>query len=135
MNMTTGVIAGLWKASHIRDKCDIIRDVSLNYLIHHHSDSSMLHSPDMWSVWFQGGWDPDLALTDFDNLDIKFSKWFLAHNHWERVLDIVQHECAHVLAGYEAGHGDEWKRWCDVLGANPEQFPSNVRLGNFRFTG
>lgn len=130
----SGIISGMWGTAHIRNKVDIVKEVTHNYLVDNYQHSNMDVTPETWSVWVKGKWDPDLALTDFENKDIKFSGWFLVHNHWERVLDIIRHECAHVLAGYEAGHGYEWVQWCQKLGAIPEQYPSNVRLGNRSLT-
>lgn len=37
----------------------------------------------------------------------------------EQALETLRHEAAHALAGYEAGHGPEWKRWASRLGARP----------------
>lgn len=46
--------------------------------------------------------------------------------HWtealteEEVMETIIHEVAHALAGYEAGHGAEWKRIYMSMGGNGE---------------
>lgn len=37
---------------------------------------------------------------------------------WLQVAGTTIHELAHVLAGYQAGHGPEWKAACGELGLN-----------------
>lgn len=39
------------------------------------------------------------------------------HQHsWQQIVTTTLHELGHVLAGWEAGHGKEWKEACEVLG-------------------
>lgn len=39
------------------------------------------------------------------------------HQHsWQQVATTTLHELGHVLAGWEAGHGKEWKQACETLG-------------------
>src|SRR5688572_16549717 len=42
-------------------------------------------------------------------------------NDEPQVRDTILHEIAHALAGHAAGHGDEWKRMCVTVGANPRR--------------
>lgn len=35
---------------------------------------------------------------------------------WQQVVTTTLHELGHVLAGWEAGHGNEWKEACKALG-------------------
>jgi predicted SprT family Zn-dependent metalloprotease len=42
-------------------------------------------------------------------------------NNEEKVKDTILHEIAHAIAGYDAGHGIEWKRVCERIGAKPER--------------
>jgi len=42
-------------------------------------------------------------------------------NDVDKVKDTILHEIAHAIAGFKAGHGEEWKRICILIGAKPER--------------
>lgn len=42
-------------------------------------------------------------------------------NSKEALTDTILHEMAHAFAGNKEGHNNVWKRWCVLLGANPER--------------
>lgn len=52
--------------------------------------------------------------------EIAFSKHYVEIEEVE-VKDTILHEIAHALAGGKAGHGKEWKRACQIVGANPKR--------------
>jgi len=50
---------------------------------------------------------------------ITLSKPLTERASMESVLDTILHECAHAVAGYQAGHGPIWKAHARALGAKP----------------
>ena len=46
----------------------------------------------------------------------------------DQALETLRHEVAHALAGHEAGHGPEWRRWAVTLGARPKARCSTADL-------
>lgn len=56
----------------------------------------------------------------FFKKEIAFSKHYVNIEEAE-VKDTILHEIAHALAGGRAGHGKEWKRACQIVGANPKR--------------
>jgi predicted SprT family Zn-dependent metalloprotease len=52
---------------------------------------------------------------------IMISRWHAVNDPEKHVLDTLRHEIAHALAGKDAGHGPEWKRWAVLVGATPER--------------
>ena len=67
---------------------------------------------------------------------IGLSKPLTEANDIEQVRDTILHEIAHALAGYEAGHGPEWKKVCVQIGAKPERCytseDTNTIAGKYR---
>lgn len=51
---------------------------------------------------------------------IRLSMRYTRTNSPEVVKDIILHEIAHARAGVGAGHGDVWKKECNLLGCVPE---------------
>ena len=43
-----------------------------------------------------------------------------------QMRDTLAHEVAHVIAGIDAGHGPEWRRWARVLGHTGERCATQV---------
>jgi predicted SprT family Zn-dependent metalloprotease len=56
----------------------------------------------------------------YDEKIIRLADWLTTRASEAEVLDTLYHEVAHVLAGIEADHGPEWKKWAEELGARPE---------------
>lgn len=50
---------------------------------------------------------------------IYLSMEFTRLNIEAEVKDTILHEIAHAIAGYEAGHGKEWKKICVEIGCRP----------------
>ena len=50
----------------------------------------------------------------------------------ETINDTILHEVAHAIAGYEAGHGPEWKHWCNILGCIPNAMKDIMNSDGFR---
>ena len=51
-----------------------------------------------------------------------------AHIPYVRVVEIIAHEVAHVIAGAKAGHGDGWHK---VFGAIKEEYTRIVEEGEY----
>lgn len=49
------------------------------------------------------------------------------------ILNTVRHEIAHALAGARAGHGPEWKAWCEKVGAVPSRCTTDGNRVPFRY--
>lgn len=74
------------------------------------------------------GWE-----VDFDNAKrragvckygpqvISFSRHFLANAPLDEIRNTVLHEIAHIIAGYDAGHGAEWVRVAQAIGCDGER--------------
>jgi predicted SprT family Zn-dependent metalloprotease len=60
------------------------------------------------------------AVCCFNPLAIKISEYYLeSPNVGEKeVSNTILHEIAHVVAGYEAGHGPTWKKIAKKIGCN-----------------
>lgn len=61
------------------------------------------------------------GFTRYSDKTISVSKLLAQHHSEAEVHDTVNHEVAHALAGYGAGHGREWKAIAVRLGARPEE--------------
>ena len=59
------------------------------------------------------------GLCNHSTKTISLAPLFVDLNDLDSVRDTVLHEIAHVLAGYEEGHGKLWKRFALDLGATP----------------
>lgn len=49
-------------------------------------------------------------------------------NEYDEVLQTIQHEIAHAIAGKAAGHGADWERACALTGARPERCYSSAEV-------
>lgn len=60
------------------------------------------------------------GVCDFTNKIIKLSKHYVKDPtiSWRNVQNTILHEIAHVIAGYEAGHGNTWKRIAASIGCD-----------------
>lgn len=61
-----------------------------------------------------------MGLCSYQHRRISISRHFTAHATEAEVRDVVLHEIAHVLAGYAAKHGPQWKAVARRLGATPK---------------
>lgn len=61
-----------------------------------------------------------LGACDYRNKVIRLSRPMTQAGTSEQVMDTIRHEVAHALAGFQAGHGREWKIIAMRLGANPQ---------------
>ena len=52
---------------------------------------------------------------------ISLSRKMVEINNVSKVKNTILHEIAHAIAGYRAGHGNEWKEVCIRIGAKPER--------------
>ena len=78
-----------------------------------------------------------LGQYDVHNQVIRINQKLLDSADFALLHDVVGHEIDHALAGYERGHGPEWKMMAMELGAIPRA--SNVHSGldiraNARYT-
>ena len=64
-----------------------------------------------WSVWSNNSYSV-IGKAEFDGKRIVFSKRYIAIATKEEFRRAVLHEAAHVLAGYGAGHGEEFVDVC-----------------------
>lgn len=65
------------------------------------------------------------GFTDFhrvtgDPLAIVFSSLHIRAQE-ANFLNVIKHECAHVLAGFDADHGPRWKRQVERIGGVPNE--------------
>lgn len=60
-----------------------------------------------------------LGICIFDKKVIQISTPFVECNTLEKVREVILHEIAHALAGYNAGHGPKWAKECRKLGIEP----------------
>lgn len=61
-----------------------------------------------------------LGVCKFHQKRIEISVYYAAHNPDGVVLDTLMHEIAHALAGPKAGHGPQWQRIAQRIGATPQ---------------
>lgn len=52
---------------------------------------------------------------------ITLSRYLVELNTEDKVKDVILHEIAHAIAGFEAGHGIKWKRVAEQIGCKPER--------------
>jgi len=72
-----------------------------------------------WSFQFNGA-QKQLGSCNYTKRQITLSRIVAVHKTAEQVTDVILHEIAHALAGWEAGHGPKWKEIASRLGARPE---------------
>ena len=60
--------------------------------------------------------------TCFNTRKVEMMTLYLKDANEADALDTVLHEVAHCLAGYEAGHGPEWKRVAVAIGCTTERY-------------
>ena len=60
--------------------------------------------------------------TCFNTRKVEMMTLYLKDANEADALDTVLHEVAHCLAGYEAGHGPEWKRVAVAIGCTVERY-------------
>lgn len=60
-----------------------------------------------------------LGVCKYRTKRIEISEYYAQHSPAEAVMDTLQHEIAHALAGHAAGHGPIWKAIAVRLGATP----------------
>jgi predicted SprT family Zn-dependent metalloprotease len=61
------------------------------------------------------------GVCSFSKKEIRLSTPITLLNSVDEIRDTVLHEAAHALAGHKAGHGPEWKRIAQQIGARPER--------------
>ena len=86
------------------------------------------------------GWD-----VDFDNAKrragvckygpqvISFSRHFLTNAPLDEIRNTVLHEIAHILAGYNAGHGPEWVRIAKSIGCDGQRCTTAPVATDYRY--
>src|SRR5262245_53146188 len=72
-----------------------------------------------WTFDFDGG-KQRVGACHYNTKKITYSRHYL-NSPREDIEDVLRHEVAHALAGYEAGHGPHWKRIAISCGARPER--------------
>lgn len=60
------------------------------------------------------------GLCDYRDNKIYISCFLVEFMPIEYSLATLKHEIAHILAGHSDSHGNEWSRWCKVLGISDE---------------
>lgn len=66
--------------------------------------------------------------THFHTKTISVSKVLTELNDEKAVHDTILHEIAHAIAGYDAGHGYQWKSVARVLGCSAERTYSSKQV-------
>lgn len=61
------------------------------------------------------------GLCNYGEKKISLSSYLVALNPEKVVRDVILHEIAHALAGYQAGHGRQWKEVVLRIGGNPSR--------------
>ncbi len=74
-----------------------------------------------WSFKFSGA-RKQLGSCNFTNRQIIVSRIAVINQTPDQITDVILHEIAHALAGWEAGHGPKWKSIAIQLGATPKSF-------------
>ena len=64
-----------------------------------------------WSVWSNNSYSV-IGKAEFDRKRMVFSKRYIMKATKEEFRKVVLHEAAHVIAGYDAGHGEEFVKVC-----------------------
>lgn len=62
--------------------------------------------------------------------EVGISQHFLHNAQWHDVEETIRHEVAHVLAGYKAGHGAQWKNFALLVGARPQRCSTELPAGS-----
>lgn len=62
-----------------------------------------------------------LGYCDYTNKCISVSNYAIANLEYDVIYDILIHECAHAVAGQDAGHGFWWKQTIRAMGGIPER--------------
>lgn len=57
-----------------------------------------------------------LGITNYTQNHIAINSFAICYLNEERCYNILLHEIAHVMAGYEANHGEQWKLACRLIG-------------------
>ncbi len=77
-----------------------------------------LHELDVWTfVWDNAKRRAGQCRYRFKTISL--SVHFVRRNSIEEVAETILHEIAHAIAGWEAGHGEAWKRVCRRIGCRP----------------
>ena len=69
-----------------------------------------------------------LGLCVYDLKLVVIDRDYAEHGDQDAVLETVDHEFAHVLAGYDAGHGPQWIWIAEQLGVNTEVYRRAAKL-------
>lgn len=59
------------------------------------------------------------GMCSYNSKTIYLSLMFVRLNTESEVKDTILHEIAHAIAGYEAGHGEAWKKVCIEIDCKP----------------
>jgi len=76
------------------------------------------HGLEDWSIEFNDT-RKQLGACIYAKKRIVLSRSMILHKSPEQVTDVILHEIAHALAGWDAGHGQKWKAIATRLGAHP----------------
>jgi len=60
---------------------------------------------------------------------IRINLSFVGTELYEHVLDTIRHEIAHMVVGFEVGHGRSWKACCRKIGCTPSARASVTDTG------
>ena len=63
-----------------------------------------------------------LGECDYTFTEIRLWRRFIETATYGMVLDVILHEIAHALVGFEAGHGDEWVRMYIEIGGSEQEY-------------
>ena len=76
------------------------------------------HGLQKWSLRFNSA-RRQLGACNYRKKEIVLSQIGSVHRTPEQTTDVILHEIAHALAGWEAGHGPKWKKIASRIGAIP----------------
>ena len=57
---------------------------------------------------------------------ISLSYEYVVRNDVDNIRNTILHEIAHAIAGFDAGHGPEWREICIRIGARPDRCCSDT---------
>jgi len=89
-----------------------------------HLASALLnkHSLNSWRVEYVDN-QTIAGSCDYNNKRILLSKNFCKYNKEGIIIDVILHEIAHALVGYENGHNKVWKKKFIEIGGSGDKNP------------
>ncbi len=85
-----------------------------------------------WKIYF--GNDDSVGATCWHDIHaIELTESFILDNAKDVCKNLILHEIAHALTGWEAHHNEAWKAKCVEIGARPHEFMNDDGFPNTVF--